>query len=67
MLVLATVLAIVAFALLRAGETESGWSFAPLRATALLLSWAFRVVLFVAMLVFAFVVGAAGGAWRANL
>lgn len=57
---------VVAIALLRAGETEEGWRFAPLRATGLIAGFAFRVALFVATLVFAFVAAAIAGALRSN-
>lgn len=57
---------VVAVALWRAGDTESGWRFAPLRATGLIAGCAFRVALFVATLVLAFVLAAVGGALRSN-
>jgi Na+/H+-dicarboxylate symporter len=52
--------------LLHAGQTETGWRFAPLRATGLVVGVVFRVAVFVATLVLAFVVAAVGGALRSN-
>ncbi|MBY4212636.1 hypothetical protein HQO27_01630 [Rhodococcus fascians] len=57
---------IVAVALWRAGETETGWRFAPLRATGLIAGGVFRIALFVATIVLAFVAAAIGGALRSN-
>ncbi|MBY6412880.1 hypothetical protein HQ346_14435 [Rhodococcus sp. BP-252] len=66
MIGIAVISVVVAVALLRAGETETGWRFAPLRATGLVVGFAFRIVLIVATLVLAFVVAAVGGALRSN-
>lgn len=57
---------IVIAALWRAGETESGWRFAPLRATGLIAGGAFRVGVFIATIVLAFVLAAIGGALRST-
>lgn len=57
---------IVVAALWRAGETETGWRFAPLRATGLIAGGMFRVGVFIATMVLAFVVAAIGGALRST-
>lgn len=53
-------------ALWRAGKTESGWQFAPLRATGLIAGGGFRLCMIVATIVLAFIVAAVGGTLRSN-
>lgn len=57
---------IVGRALWRAGKYETGWRFAPLRATGLVAGGVLRVGRFVASMVFAFFVAAVAGALRAT-
>jgi uncharacterized membrane protein len=57
---------IVVGALWRAGKSESGWRFAPLRATGVIAGGVFRISVIIASIVFAFVVAAVGGALRST-
>lgn len=51
-------------ALWRAGKYESGWRFAPLRATGVIAGGVFRIGVVVASIIFAVVVAVAIGALR---
>ncbi|MBY4208182.1 hypothetical protein HQO44_17125 [Rhodococcus fascians] len=57
---------IVAGALWRAGKSESGWRFAPLRATGVIASGVFRIGVIIASILFAVVVAVAIGALRST-
>ncbi|WP_206499023.1 hypothetical protein [Rhodococcus sp. KRD175] len=51
--------AILAYVVLRSGQRADGtWKFAPLRATGMLASGVFRIVVFVAVFAFALTLGA---------
>lgn len=58
---------VFATALLHAGATDTGWRFAPLRATGLVATWIFRIVVAVAGVTVALIVGVAAGAFRSNM
>ncbi|NIL78402.1 hypothetical protein [Rhodococcus sp. B10] len=58
---------VCAAALLQAGATDTGWRFAPLRATGLVATWIFRIVVAVAGVAVALIVGVAAGAFRSNM
>ncbi len=66
MIALVAVGLIVVGALWRAGKSESGWRFAPLRATGVIAGGVFRISVIIASIVFAFVVAAVGGALRST-
>lgn len=55
---------IAAGALWRAGKCESGWRFAPLRATGIIAGGVFRIGVIIASIMFAVVVAVAIGALR---
>ncbi|WP_037144021.1 hypothetical protein [Rhodococcoides fascians] len=57
---------IVVGALWRAGKSEPGWRFAPLRATGVIAGGVFRIGVTIASIVFAFVVAAVVGALRST-
>ena len=57
---------IVAGALWRAGKSESGWRFAPLRATGVITGGVFRIGVIIASITFAVVVAVAIGALRST-
>ncbi|MCZ4516930.1 hypothetical protein O4220_00270 [Rhodococcus ruber] len=51
--------AILAYVVVRSGQqADASWRFAPLRATGMLASGVFRIVVFVAVFVFAITLGA---------
>lgn len=58
---------VCATALLHAGATDSGWRFAPLRAMGLVATWIFRIVVAIAGVAVALIVGVAAGAFRSNI
>lgn len=65
MFVLIAACTILAYVVWQSGHTvDGGWRFAPLRATGMLCGGVFRIVGFVAMLVFALVVGVIAGTMR---
>lgn len=66
MIALVAIGLIVAGALWRAGKSESGWRFAPLRATGVIASGVFRIGVIIASILFAVVVAAAIGALRST-
>ncbi|MBY4131557.1 hypothetical protein HQO83_24490 [Rhodococcus fascians] len=57
---------IVVGALRRAGKSETGWRFAPLRATRVIVTGVFRIGVTIASILFAVVVAAAIGALRST-
>jgi hypothetical protein len=57
---------IIVGALWRAGKRESGWRFAPLRATGVIAGDVFRVGVIIASIMFAVVVAVAIGALRST-
>lgn len=58
---------ILLYVVLRSGQTiDGGWRFAPLRAMGMLLGGGFRVVGFIALLVFAVAIGVLGGTVRST-
>ncbi|MGV8875712.1 MAG: hypothetical protein ACOH2Q_24530 [Rhodococcus sp. (in: high G+C Gram-positive bacteria)] len=67
MIALVAIGLIVVGALWRAGKSESGWRFAPLRATGVIAGGVFRISVIVASIVFACVVATAGCALRRTL
>ncbi|MBY3988789.1 hypothetical protein HQO84_23270 [Rhodococcus fascians] len=66
MIALVAIGLIVVGALWRAGKSESGWRFAPLRATGVIASGVFRIGVILASIVFAFAVAAVVGALRST-
>ena len=66
MIALVAVGLIVVGALWRAGKSESGWRFAPLRATRVFAGGVFRIGVVVASIIFAVVVAVAIGALRST-
>lgn len=67
MIALVAIGLIVAGALWRAGKSETGWRFAPLRATGVIAAGVFRISVIVASILFAFFVAATIGALRSTL
>ena len=57
---------IVVLALWRAGKSETGWRFAPLRATGVISGVVFRICVIIASIVFAFFFAAVAGALRST-
>ncbi|MDJ0396182.1 hypothetical protein QMK17_22955 [Rhodococcus sp. G-MC3] len=53
-------------ALAHAGASESGWHFAPLRATRLVVMWSFKLVVALVALTLALVFGVASSALRSS-
>ncbi|OZE87865.1 hypothetical protein CH305_01545 [Rhodococcus sp. 15-649-2-2] len=64
MIALVAIGLIVVGALWLAGNSETGWRFAPLRATGVIAGGVFRICVIGASIVFAFVVAAVVGALR---
>lgn len=66
MIALVAVGLIVVTGLWRDGKSETGWRFAPLRATGVIAGGVFRICALVATIMFALFIAAVGGALRST-